>query len=113
MTAPRCDAKWWGWGDPAVEPTLDGEALGVLRERIGELEAWPLARALDDVELPTAEALPQAIVDAVGQANVFASDEDRLRHSTGRGYVDLARLRNGSLENAPDAVVMPLDAGAL
>lgn len=28
---PRRDAKWWGWGDPAVEPKLDDEALGVLR----------------------------------------------------------------------------------
>jgi alkyldihydroxyacetonephosphate synthase len=110
---PRRDSKWWGWGDPAVEPTFDDEALGVLRERIGELEPWPLARELGGVELPAAEALPQALVDAVGEANVFASDEDRLRHSTGRGYVDLARLRNGALENAPDAVLMPEDAEAL
>jgi alkyldihydroxyacetonephosphate synthase len=113
MTAPRRDVKWWGWGDPAVEPTLDTEALEVLRERIGELEPWPLARELGGVELPTAEVLPQALIDAVGEVNVFASDEDRLRHSTGRGYVDLARLRNGALENAPDAVVMPQDAEAL
>jgi alkyldihydroxyacetonephosphate synthase len=110
---PRRDAKWWGWGDPAVEPSLDDEALGVLRERIGELEPWPLARELDDVAIPSAEPLPQALVDAVGEANVFGSDEDRLRHATGRGYVDLARLRNGALENAPDAIVMPQDAGAL
>lgn len=110
---PRRDAKWWGWGDPAVEPSLDGEALGVLRERIGDLEPWPLAKALEDFELPAAEALPRALVDAVGEANVFTDDEDRLRHATGRGYVDLARLRNGTLENAPDAVVMPPDAEAL
>ena len=110
---PRRDAKWWGWGDPSVEPTLDDEALGVLRERIGELEAWPPAQSLEGVALPPAEALPQALVDAVGETNVFASNEDRLRHSTGRGYVDLARLRNGALENAPDAVVMPPDVEAL
>lgn len=110
---PRRDAKWWGWGDPSVAPRLDEEALGVLRERIGELEAWPLARALEDVELPAAEGLPRALMDAVGEENVFASDEDRLRHSTGRGYVDLAQLRDGALRNAPDAVVMPPDAEAL
>ena len=45
MSAPRRDAKWWGWGDPSVEPELDGEALATLRERIGELEPWPLAAA--------------------------------------------------------------------
>jgi len=113
MTAPRCDTKWWGWGEASVGPALDDKALAVLRERIGDLEPWPLARELGDVELPGAEAIPQALVEAVGEANVFTSDEDRLRHATGRGYVDLARLRNGALEVAPDAVVMPPDANAL
>jgi alkyldihydroxyacetonephosphate synthase len=113
MTTPRRDAKWWGWGDPAIEPTLDGEALGVLRERIGELEPWPLAQTLEGFKLPAAESLPQALVDAVGEENVFTSDEDRLRHAVGRSYADLARLRNGSLEAAPDAVLMPRSATAL
>jgi len=110
---PRRDAKWWGWGDPAVEPELDEAALGVLRERIGELEPWPLARSLEEVELPPSEPLPAALAEAVGEGNVFRGDEDRLRHAVGRGYCDLARLRNGSLETAPDAVVMPPDAEAL
>jgi alkyldihydroxyacetonephosphate synthase len=110
---PRRDAKWWGWGDPAVEPELDDAALGVLRERIGELEPWPLSRALEGFELPAAEAPPRALVDAVGEENVFTADEDRLRHATGRGYADLARLRNGVLEAAPDAVAMPRSASAL
>ena len=113
MQLPRRDAKWWGWGDPAVEPGLDDVALGVLRERIGELEAWPLARGLEGFELPVAEALPQALVEAVGEENVFSDDEDRLRHATGRGFVDLARLRNGALEAAPDAVLMPRSKAAL
>jgi alkyldihydroxyacetonephosphate synthase len=96
-----------------VEPTLDGEALGMLRQRIGELEDWPPARELGEFELPSAEALPRVLIDAVGEENVLTSDEDRLRHATGRSYVDLARLRNGALEAAPDAVVTPPDAEAL
>ena len=107
---PRRDAKWWGWGDPEVQPELDEAALSVLRERIGELEAWPLARDVSDFDLPAAEELPGALIEAVGAENVFADDEDRLRHATGRGYADLARLRNGSLEAAPDAVLMPRSA---
>jgi alkyldihydroxyacetonephosphate synthase len=110
---PSRNTKWWGWGDPTIAPTLDGEALTVLRERIGELEPWPLAREIEGLELPVAEPLPMALVDAVGEGNVFTEDEDRLRHATGRGYVDLARLRNGALEAAPDAVVMPPDAETL
>lgn len=113
MQFPRRDAKWWGWGDPGVAPTLDDEALGALRERIGELEGWPLARSLEGFGLPAAQGLPRALVEAVGEENVFVGDEDRLRHAVGRGYVDLARLRNGALEAAPDAVLLPRSASTL
>ncbi len=110
---PRRDSKWWGWGDPAIEPELDGEALATLRERVGELEPWPLAAELDRFELPGAESLPQALVDAVGADAVFTATEDRVRHATGCGYADLARLRGGQLEAAPDAVLLPGDAGVV
>lgn len=113
MSGPRRDSKWWGWGDPAVAPELDGPALETLRERVGELEAVPRKASLDEFELPAPEPLPPALVEAVGPEGVFASTEDRLRHATGRGYVDLARLRQGSLAAAPDAVVLPADADAV
>lgn len=113
MSAPRRDSKWWGWGDPATTPELDDAALAVLRERIGELQPWPLAAELGDFVLPDPQPLPSDLVGAVGAENVFDSDEDRLRHASGRGYVDLARMRGGRLEAAPDAVVVPTDAAAL
>jgi alkyldihydroxyacetonephosphate synthase len=111
MGAARRDSKWWGWGDPGIEPELDSAALATLRERVGELEPWPPAAGLDRFELPEAESLPPSLVDAVGEANVFTSTEDRVRHATGCGYVDLARLRGGRLDAAPDAVLLPPDAG--
>jgi len=113
VTQPRRDTNWWGWGDPAIAPELDAEALGVLRERIGELEPWPLASELDGFALPPLQPLPAALTEAVGIEAIFTSNEDRLRHSSGRGYADLARMRGGSLEAAPDAVVIPADAQAL
>ena len=87
MTArPRRDSKWWGWGDPAIAPELDGEALATLRERVGELEPCAAGRASSsDFELPEAEPLPPALVEAVGEDDVFDLDRgpgpprDRLR----------------------------------
>jgi alkyldihydroxyacetonephosphate synthase len=110
---PRRDSKWWGWGDPAIEPELDAEALATLRERVGELEPWPLAAELERFELPAAEPLPASLIEAVGEAGVFTDAEDRVRHATGCGYADLARLRGGRLDAAPDAVLLPPDAAAV
>ncbi|HEX8959435.1 MAG TPA: FAD-binding oxidoreductase, partial [Solirubrobacterales bacterium] len=110
---PRRDSKWWGWGDPAVSAELDAAALATLRERLGELEPSPRAAELDGFELPQPQPLPGALVEAVGAGSVFSSVEDRVRHATGRGYVDLARLRTGRLEAAPDAVLLPADVAAL
>jgi alkyldihydroxyacetonephosphate synthase len=93
-----------------VAPELDGAALSTLRERVGELQPSPRAAEPADFELPAAQPLPQALIDAVGEENVFAGAEDRIRHATGCGYADLARLRAGRLEQAPDAVLLPADA---
>jgi alkyldihydroxyacetonephosphate synthase len=113
VSEPRRDTNWWGWGDPMRRTELDATALGVLRERIGELEPWPLASRIEDFDLPEARPLPRDLIDAVGADAVFYSKEDRLRHSTGRSYVDLARLRSGQLDDAPDAVLVPADAAAV
>lgn len=113
MIEPRRDSKWWGWGDPSIAPELDGEALARLRERVGELKPAERVADLESVELPPAEPLPRGLVEAVGADGVFDSTEDRVRHATGCGYADLARLRGGRLEAAPDAVLLPADTEAV
>jgi alkyldihydroxyacetonephosphate synthase len=113
VNGPRRDSKWWGWGDPSIEPKLDGPALETLRERIGELRPAPRAAGLDRFELPPPQPLPRALVEAVGEENVFSGTEDRIRHATGRGYVDLTRLRSGRLDAAPDAILLPADGVAV
>ena len=110
---PRRDSKWWGWGDPATEPELDAGALAALREWTGELSPSRRVATVEEVDLPPAEPLPPALVEAVGEGAVFASAEDRVRHAAGRGYADLVRLRGGRLEGAPDAVLLPADAEAV
>jgi alkyldihydroxyacetonephosphate synthase len=85
----------------------------MLHERVGELR--PAARTVDleDFALPAAQPLPRALVDAVGEGNVYTGVEDRVRHATGCGYVDLVRLRSGDLDAAPDAVLLPADTTAV
>jgi alkyldihydroxyacetonephosphate synthase len=113
MNTPRRDSKWWGWGDPAIEPEIGADALAVLGGEIGELEPSRRPRSPQEVELPPARPLPEVVTAVLGADWVFGGAEDRLRHAAGRGYADLARLRSGRLEAAPDAVVLPADAAQL
>ena len=110
---PRRDSKWWGWGDPGTLPELDDAAIGALRERIGELTAKPRAAELEGFSLPAAEAAAAGSARRRRPGGRLHSLEDRVRHATGSGYADLARLRLGALEAAPDAVVLPDSAEQL
>ena len=113
MEAPRRDLRWWGWGDPGTSGELGEDALATLREEVGALSPSQRAQSIEAVSLPPAQPLPVALLKAAGEDGVFTGTEDRVRHATGRGYPDLVRLRSGSLEAAPDAVVLPSDADAL
>ena len=113
MSGPRRDSSWWGWGDPAEQAQLDDAAMDVLREQIGELEPWARPSSPDQVALPPAADLPGPVAEAAGEDAVFSDIEVRLRHALGKGYADLARVRTGRLEAAPDAVVVPADAAHL
>ena len=109
----RRDAAFDRWGAPGSSPELGDTTREMLRARMGELEPAPAAD-LADVKLPVAAAIPEAVVSAAGGPGaVSTSDEDRIRHAAGSGYVDLIRLRSGTLEHAPDAVLAPADATAV
>jgi alkyldihydroxyacetonephosphate synthase len=107
---PRRDSKWWGWGDPAITPELGRDAEAMLAAELGGLEPSSRPRSPEEVELPPAEPLPRSIAELVGAEHVLSGHEDRLRHAAGKGYLDLARIRAGRLEAAPDAVVVPANA---
>jgi alkyldihydroxyacetonephosphate synthase len=103
----------FGWGDPARRPGLAPHAADWLRREIGPASARPPAAA-SAVHLPPA-ALPDAaraaLVAAVGAEHLRDDHETRLRHATGKSYLDLLAVRSGHLPAAPDAVVLPADAG--
>jgi alkyldihydroxyacetonephosphate synthase len=62
--------------------------------------------ALEDVSLPEARPIPDAVKAAAG-GELLTGAEDRIRRAAGRSYPDLVRLRTGKLELAPDAVATP------
>ena len=88
VSEPRRDSKWWGWGDPAVAPELDAEALATLRERVGELEPSPQApRRSTSFELPAGRA-------AAAGADRGGRRGERLHRDRGPGPPrDRLRLR--------------------
>jgi alkyldihydroxyacetonephosphate synthase len=102
--------RWWGWGDPEHPPGLPAHALEFLREQIG-LGAKPRPPvALEHVHLPAGELDQPTLAslrEIAGADKVRDGHLERVLHAAGKGYVDLVRLRAGTPEGAPDAVVYP------
>ena len=107
--------KWWGWGDPDHQAEIPEPALAALRTELGA--------PARDVPVPVARRARAARLRAeeegarrpgrriVGDAWVQDDRLTRVTHAAGKSYPDLLRMRSGSLEHAPDAVVYPADAG--
>ena len=68
---------------------------------------------LDDFRAARRRAAAAGAGRRGGRGERLHRTEDRVRHATGCGYVDLARLRGGRLDDAPDAVLLPADAEAV
>ncbi len=116
MPEPSAAMKWWGWGDAPNPVELPPHAIDFLRSELGvSCEPTPPA-ALEEVRLAE-PALPRRaepkLVLAVGREWVRNDRLTRVTHSSGKGYVDLVRMRAGDATHAPDAVVYPADAGEL
>ena len=109
--APRLEVV--GVGRPGDAPELDEAALDDAA-RAGR-RARGRGRCAAELEDVRAAARPRQLprrADRGGRRGATSSPRPRTACATptGRGYVDLARLRSGRLEAAPDAVVLPADA---
>ncbi|MBI4862534.1 MAG: FAD-dependent oxidoreductase [Candidatus Riflebacteria bacterium] len=109
----RDTSRWWGWGDPAA-PSLLAERpdlASYLGDRLRLEGAAGLAvPEIGQIELPGSrldEAVRQALQRVLGPDGLDLSHEGRLRHCAGKSYVDLVRLRKGTVAAAPDAVAHP------
>ncbi len=100
--------KWWGWGELEKSLSLPGDAVAMLRSELGLATAVRPVE-LEQVTLPAAKPLPQALAAVVGGPGVLVADEQRLLRAAGKSYPDLVRMRGGRPAASPDAVVMPQD----
>src|SRR5688500_17499971 len=105
--------KWWGWGDPARRVELPPRALERLRSVLGAAGGRSEPVPLDDVRLKEphlTDSAAQRLVRIVGNAGFRDDRQARVQHAAGKGYPDLIRMRAGSAEDAPDAVIYPESA---
>ncbi|TDC83549.1 FAD-binding oxidoreductase, partial [Actinomadura sp. 7K507] len=101
---------WSGWGDPDRAEPLPEPVVALLRDMLGVRPAERPAAALADIEVPACRLASDdltALSKIVGDANVRADTETRVRHTRGKSTPDLLRIRAGETSDAPDAVVLP------
>ncbi|MDQ1706659.1 MAG: alkyldihydroxyacetonephosphate synthase [Frankiaceae bacterium] len=85
----------------------------LLRDELGRTSpstAVPVERArLSPSALPAAAR--DRLVQALGEDAVRVDDEVRATHAGGQSYAEIIRRRRGDAGEAPDAVLLPADAG--
>lgn len=118
MRYARKNLKWDGWGWQGRSFDLEGREdllLSFLSEQLGLEGPLPETptRPRASFRPPTprlADAARHAIAAAIGDTHVHIDDDERVFHAFGRSYRDLLRMRHGTVEHYPDAVVYPGDA---
>ncbi len=92
--------RWNGWGDDAIEFALGDDALGFLRERIGQ-------------GVPTDDATHEAVCAQLKRSRlpwhplVDTSASVRMANALGQSLPDWLRMRHGRIDTAPDGVAFP------
>ena len=102
------ELKWWGWGAADHRAQVPEATRSALASELG-IEPGDASEpvSLEQLALPPARPIPEAVRAAAGERGLLTADEDRVRRAAGRSYPDLVRLRSGKLELAPDAVALP------
>jgi alkyldihydroxyacetonephosphate synthase len=105
--------KFSGWGAPdKTFVTADKPKLWpFIRETLGMDPAncsVPVDWDTISVDPPrVGERFSTALRSIVGETNIFADRQTRLRHALGKSYRDLLRARAGTVGRIPDLVVTP------
>ena len=112
MSAPGRRMRWDGWGERPGAGSFPEDGLRMLGDELGLSGRRTPPVPLDEVGVAQSrlpDAARAALTEVVGADRVDDSREARIRHSAGRSYPDLIRLRAGDAAVAPDAVVSPAD----
>ncbi|MEJ2430705.1 MAG: FAD-binding oxidoreductase [Deltaproteobacteria bacterium] len=112
MVDNREKLKWWGWGREGESyPVPDSRGFwSFLEQNLGPLAQSPRVSSLADISLPPSRLTPkdlEQLKELFGDNWVAADKADRIKHSLGKSYVDLLRIRRGMVANPPDVVVFP------
>ncbi len=106
--------KWWGWGDPNLQfPMADKPNLWPwVVQKLGITSAVATATPVDlaSIAMPPTRASATLLAELhaiLSPEQISLQPLDRLRHSYGKSFPDLFRVRNGIVQRAPDVVVLP------
>lgn len=106
--------RWWGWGETKVSYHIDHRPnlLKLLEKKFGITKLNPpFNPSLEQVKLPPCK-LDQNVWDqlvSIFDTNIDQSPETRIRHTYGKSYRDIIRMRSLKIDVAPDAVVFPVN----
>ena len=106
----RTPRRFWGWGN--IDSQLDAREQATVKTLTGMLGARFEERPVPQVsefDLPAPRIAPPATL----AAQFSASPLDRLNHSAGKSYADLARMWLRQAPTPPDWVAFPEDEQAV
>lgn len=112
MTRDAVPMALTSWGDPARRTGLPPHAAAWLERELGSGPPTP-PTPVDEVRLHSSrltDSVRAALSACVGADGVRCDRDSRLRHAAGRSYLDLLALRGPDPLDAPDAVLLPVDA---
>lgn len=106
----RAERRFWGWGQSDAQLSANERAnLKFMIEQLGGQFDDRIAPRVEEFALRSPRiALPSAL-----GAMFSGTPLDRLNHSYGKSYADLARMWLRDVPNPPDYVVFPQDEQAI
>jgi alkyldihydroxyacetonephosphate synthase len=106
-------STWTTWA--GEQPRLPAPTVTMLEQLLGLLT--PADAAPLDTAAVRPSLLPEAALtrlrDVLGPEGVLVDDRSRAEHSGGQSYADIIRRRRADTSAAPDAVLLPADAGTV